>query len=200
MISCADSATVLSCPFFFVAFDWFGIIGLSVDRLLALFWNGVDDINGVDVVIWFIGTLLGAFNWPKPLKKLLFDKFNDVDCAAGMFDDITVVGLLNANCVGKLGDGAIDVVCNVDVKFLKQRNFYKKNDCQEMKNDTYFICGAGFAVAIDGILIEDGIKTLFTFFSGCAAELSSFKQDDLKSFKLNSGNDCEAEPSIDLKN
>ena len=108
-----------------MTFDWFGIIGLSVDRLLALFWNGVDDRNGVDEVIWFIGTLFGAFDiWPKPLRKLLFDKFNDVDCAAGMFDDIIVVGLLDANCVGKLGDGVIDVVFNVDVKFLKWRDFF----------------------------------------------------------------------------
>lgn len=109
-------------------FDWFGIIGLSVDRLLALFWNGVDDRNGVDVIIWFIGTLFGAFDiWPKPLRKLLFDKFiddDDDDCTAGIFDDITIAGLLDANCVGKVGDGVIEVDCNVDVKFLKWRDFY----------------------------------------------------------------------------
>lgn len=55
------------------------------------------------------------------------------------------------------------------------------------KKYSYFICGEALAEAIDGILIDDGSRTSLTFFVGWAAFLSLFKQDDLKSSKLNSG-------------
>lgn len=61
----------------------------------------------------------------------------------------------------------------------------------------YFNCGAGFCEAIAGILMELGIITSLTIFAATGASLSLLRQDDLKSSKLNSGNDFVA-TSIDL--
>lgn len=53
-------------------------------------------------------------------------------------------------------------------------------------------CGAGFGVASTGMLMDVGISTALTCFAfAVATSLSLFKQDDLKSFKLNSGNDVD---------
>lgn len=69
---------------------------------------------------------------------------------------------------------------------------------QKIVRSTYFNCDDVFGGAIAGILIEDGNKTSLTFFVGGAALLSLFKHDDLKSSKLNSGNDWVAVPSMVL--
>lgn len=61
---------------------------------------------------------------------------------------------------------------------------------------SYLICGAAFEVAIVGILMEDGNNTSLTFLDGCDGDLSLFKQDDLKSSKLNSGNACNPESGL----
>lgn len=62
----------------------------------------------------------------------------------------------------------------------------------------YFICGDDLEVAIVGILMEDGNNTSLTFFDGCDGDLSLFKQDDLKSSKLNSGNACNPESGLKM--
>lgn len=67
---------------------------------------------------------------------------------------------------------------------------------------TYLSCDVGFAVAIAGILIDDGISTSLAFLAVAVAacvSLSLFKQDDLKSSKLNSGNGVDVASATRLK-
>lgn len=105
---------------FFAELYWFDMIGLSVDKLLALFWNvgwADKNVDGVFAIIWFIDTLFALDPiCPKLPNKLLF-KFTDA-CGGGMLD-VIVMDLFDVNCDGKLGDGVIDVVFKLDVRSLK---------------------------------------------------------------------------------
>lgn len=118
---------VLSWPFRFPEFDWFGIIGFRVARpLLALFWNwfvfAAANVGRALDIIWFIGTLFLLLEiGSKSLRKLLLFKFNGVDGAAAL--NGVCIGLFVGICDGKLGDGVIvddgfTVVDNVDDKSL----------------------------------------------------------------------------------
>lgn len=172
---------------------------------MALFWNGGGwtdkNVDGGFDIIWFIGTPFELFEpiWPKPLRTLLF-KFK-----GEMLDNDAIDGLFDANCDGKLGDGVIDVFFEFDddetLEWINQNNIrniqFNVIVCWSVVSN--LDCGAGFAVTIAGILIEDGIKTSLTFFVSCAVVLSLFKQDDVKASKLNSGNDCVEDSSIDLR-
>lgn len=134
----------------------------------------------------------------KSLRKLLLFKFNGVGVTVVL--NGVVICLFVEICVGKLGDGVIDglmvVVDKVDDKsldyfFLIELFLFQFTiSSHEIdKKITYFNCGVGFDEAMAGILIEAGNSTSLTFFAVAVASLSLFKQDDLKSSKLNSGND-----------